>query len=269
MKKSSNWMLILFVGITIGLTLISKKTEAQENAEVIGKKLANPVANLISVPVQNNIDYGIGANNGSKYTINVQPVIPIKLSAKLKLVTRYILPIIFQRDITGEATGLNGLGDLTISAYISPVSEKITWGFGPVILIPTATNDLLGTKKWGLGPSALILKQSHGITYGLLANQTWSVAGDEQRGDVSVLFVQPFLAYNWKSGAGVSVNSEITQNWEAESTIAFLNFAVSGVTKLGGQMISLSIGPRIPIASPAEARPDFGFRASITFVFPK
>ena len=231
--------------------------------------MANPVANLISVPLQNNFDYGIGSNNGSKYTINLQPVIPIALSPKLNLVTRYILPIVFQRDVTGDKTAEDGLGDLTISAYFAPANANLIWGVGPIILVPTGTNDFLGAKKWGLGPSVLALKQSNGITYGFLANQTWSVAGDKQRDDVSLLYVQPFLAYNWKSGAGVSANSEITQNWMTESTIVFLNFSVSGVTKLGGQMVSLSIGPKIPIASPAASKPDFGLRASLTFVFPK
>ena len=246
------------------------RLQAQESAEVVAKKLANPVANLISVPFQNNIDYGIGPHNGSKYFINFQPVVPVKLSPKLNLITRYILPVIFQRDVTGENTKENGLGDLTISAYFAPSNESgLIWGLGPVILAPTATNDLLGAKKWGLGPSALVLKQANGFTYGFLANQTWSVAGDKQRSDVSLLFVQPFFAFNWKSGAGVAVNSEISTNWIANSTIAFVNPAVSGVTKLGKQMVSFSMGPRIPVSGPSEARPDFGLRAALTFVFPK
>lgn len=265
MKKHDKFFVLFLV--VIASTQI---TNAQETAEVIGKKLSNPVANLISVPLQNNVDYGIGSNNGSKYTINLQPVIPIVLSPKLNLITRYILPIVFQRDITGEKTADNGLGDLTISAYFAPATETgLIWGLGPIILIPIATNDFLGAKKWGLGPSALVLKQSGALTYGFLANQTWSVAGDKQRDDVSILFLQPFFAHNWKSGAGVSVNSEITKNWIASSTIAFLNLSVSGVTKLGKQLVSLAIGPRIPITAPAAAKPDFGLRASLTFVFPK
>ena len=137
------------------------------------------------------------------------------------------------------------------------------------MLVPTATNDYLGTKKFGIGPTGLALKQAHGWTYGTLVNQIWSVAGDEARADVSQLFLQPFLTYNWKSGAGVGGNMEITQNWKASTTLVFLNPTISGVTKLGKQTVSLVVGPRIPISGPEAAKPDFGWRAVFILVFPK
>jgi hypothetical protein len=252
-------------------TLTLKIPEKQDPAE-LAKKLANPVANLISMPFQNNTDVGIGENhNGYKNTLNVQPVIPIKLSKKLNLITRYILPVVSQKNITGDSTSQAGLGDLNISAFFSPAEAKkgFVWGLGPVFLVPTATDELLGSKKFSIGPSALALLQTHGMTIGALVSQTWSVAGDEDRSDVNLLYVQPFFTYNWKSGAGVLLMAEISQNWEGDNTSIFLIPAVLGITRLGKQMIQLLIGPRFQVVSPDKNGAVFGVRAQFVLVFPK
>jgi len=258
--------------------LYSVTTSAQEeqkpvatDAAELAKKLANPVASLISLPFQNNLDVGIGAYNGSRNTLNIQPVIPIKLSAKLNLITRVVLPVVTQYNIYSEGTQQSGLSDAVVSAWLSPAEAKngLIWGAGPAFLVPTATNDLLGTKKFGIGPTALVLKQSNGWTVGALVNQIWSVAGDANRANVNQMFLQPFLNFNWKSGAGLGVNSEITQNWEGSTTTAYINPTVSGVTKLGKQIVSLVVGPRIQVVAPNGSNSAFGIRAAVTFVFPK
>ena len=251
-------------------TLTLKIPEKQDPAEV-AKKLANPVANLISVPFQNNTDVGIGEDNGYKNTTNFQPVIPITLSKKLNLITRYILPVVSQKNITGDSTSQAGLGDLNISAFFSPAEAKkgFVWGLGPVFLVPTATDELLGSKKFSIGPSALALLQTHSMTIGALVSQTWSVAGDEDRSDVNLLYVQPFFTYNWKSGAGVGFSAEISQNWESDNTSIFLIPAVQGITRLGKQTIQLQIGPRFQVVSPNKNGAVFGVRAQLSFVFPK
>jgi hypothetical protein len=265
--------------LTIGLIFAGVIVYAQEkptastetSAQELANKLANPVANLISVPLQNNTDYGIGKFNGSKNTLNIQPVIPIQLSKNLNLITRYIFPLVDQNDVTGDKTHQFGLSDATISGFFAPANSKngLIWGVGPAILIPTGTNEFLTTKKWGIGPTALVLKQAKGLTYGMLINQIWSFAGDKDRTDVNQMFLQPFLTHNWKSGAGLGVNAEITSNWQAGNTTAFINPIVLGVTKLGSQTIQLALGPRIPVAAPSESKGKFGFRAVLTFVFPK
>lgn len=256
----------LLIGLTT--TLLAQEKPGAD-AQALADKLANPVASMISVPFQNNTDWGIGPNNGSRNTLNIQPVIPIKLSANLNLITRYILPVIDQRDITGAGQHQFGLSDLTISAWASPSKPKngLIWGAGPALLIPTATNDFLGTKKFGVGPTALFLKQAHGNTIGFLVNQLWSVAGDKSRQDVNQLYFQPFFAHNFPSGAGIGGNAELTQNWEASTTLLFLNPTVSAVTKLGKQPIQMVVGPRIPITGPDESKPKFGIRAVLIFVF--
>ena len=241
------------------------------SAQELADKLSNPVANMISVPIQNNLDYGIGPYNGSKYTINVQPVIPIKLSTNLNLIIRYIIPIVDQRDISGDNSSEFGLSDATVSAWFSPSQPKNgwLWGAGPAFLFPIGTDDLLSTRKWAVGPTLLVLRQHSGLTYGFLTNQLWSYAGDKSRSDVNQMFFQPFFSKSWKSGASVTMNSEITFNWENSTTSAYLNPIMSGITRLGKQVVSLSVGPRIPLGGPAGTMADWGLRAVITFVFPK
>ena len=256
--------LILFVG---GGAQEKPGASAQELAD----KLSNPVANLISVPFQSNVDYGIGTYHGSKYTLNFQPVIPIHLNPKLNLITRYIIPIVDHQDITGEGEKQFGLSDATISAFFAPADAKngLTWGIGPAFLIPIGTSDWLSSRKWGLGPTALLLMQMQGLTLVFLVNQIWSFAGEEKRSEIDQLYLQPFFSKSWKSGANVGLNAEMTFNWEANTTIAFLNPTVGGITHLGTQTVSLTVGPRITLAGPEDGKAAFGFRGVLTFVFPE
>jgi hypothetical protein len=249
----------------------SKPKPAATDAAEVAKKLANPIASLVSVPFQNNLDVGIGDHHGSRNTLNIQPVIPLSLSSKLNLIARVVLPVVSQQDVTAEGAKQSGLADAIVSAFFSPAAARngTVWGAGPCFLVPNATNDMLATKKLGVGPTAVILKQAHGWTVGALINQIWSVAGDKERTDINQMFFQPFAGYNWKSGAGLVVNSEMTQNWQGDTFTAFINPMVNGITKIGKQMVQLQIGPRIPVAAPKGNKADFGVRASLVLVFPK
>jgi hypothetical protein len=261
MKKFIFLMLFLVVSIIV---------KAQDEAAELAKKLANPIANLISVPFQNNTDYGIGDWDGTRNTLNFQPVIPIGISKNVNLITRMILPIVTQYNVTGEGENQNGFGDVLVSAFFSPINaEKLTWGVGPVLLIPTGTNNYLTTEKFGIGPTAVALKQVNGWTIGGLINQIWSVAGSEERQDVSQMFFQPFVVFNWKTGAGAGANLEWTQNWKSGSTTLWLNPNLSAVTSLGKQKTQFVIGPRLNLAAPDGGKADWGWRAVVIFLFPK
>lgn len=274
MKRTKN-EIINKLFYTVAFLLFNFTVFAQEdqpkggsNAQELADKLANPVASLISVPLQNNLNYGIGPFNGSKYTINVQPVIPFKLTDNLNLITRYILPVVDQRDITGENTHQFGLSDATVTAFFAPKTKGIILGFGPAFLVPTATDKLLGTEKFGVGPSLLIMHQGKGLSVGFIANQIWSVAGNEDRADFNQFYTQIFLTHSYKSGASLGVSSEITQNWEGSTTLITISPNIGAVTKLGDQVVQFAIMPLIPVVGPREIKPDWGLRAVLAFVFP-
>lgn len=274
MKQNSPYKTVKFllslVYFLIGFSVCAQEEPAKAgaSAQELADKLANPVASLISVPLQNNLNYGIGAFNGSKYTVNIQPVIPFKLTENLNLITRYILPVVDQRDITGENTHEFGLSDATVTAFFAPKTKGIILGFGPAFLVPTATEKVLGTEKFGVGPSVLVMHQGKGLSVGFIANQIWSVAGNEDRADFNSFYTQIFLSHSYKSGASLGVNAEITQNWEGNTTMITINPSIGAVTKLGDQVVQFAIMPLIPVVGPHEMKPDWGLRAVLAFVFP-
>ncbi|QCK15439.1 transporter [Mangrovivirga cuniculi] len=254
----------------IGFSQEDAAKPASSEAEELAKKLANPIASLISVPFQNNTDFGIGEFEGTRNTLNIQPVVPIKLSENLNLITRYIFPVITQYNITEPGSKQSGLSDAVVSAFFSPSnSEKFTWGVGPVFLLPIGSNDFLTTDQFGVGPTAVALTQTNGWTFGGLINQIWSVSGDEDRQDVSQMFFQPFIVYNWKSGSGIGANIEWTQNWETSEGTIWFNPTFSAVSAMGKQKFQLVIGPRFNLDAPDGARADLGGRAVLIFLFPK
>jgi len=256
--------------LALAAVLYSSFASTQESADELAKKLSNPVASLISVPMQYNVDFDIGTANGTKHYLNVQPVIPHSLSDDMNLTTRVIVPVIYQDDVFGDSGDQFGLGDTTPSFFFSPKEPVGGWilGAGPVFLLPTATDELLGGDKWGAGPTVLALQQTPGgCTYGVLVNHIWSFAGDDDRSDISSTFLQPFVAKQFPGGRTITVNSESSYDWKGENWNVPLNLGYSKVAKWGSQMLSWQVGLRYFIETPGEG-PDWGMRATLTLLFP-
>lgn len=207
-KYQVQWIILLFVIFTF-TTL-----PAQESAEDLSQQAANPVANLMSFPFQNNIDYGFGPFDRTRNVLNIQPVIPL---AGGKLITRTIIPFVWMPDVSAESGYLfKGLSDITFTAFYVPPAGSVTLGFGPVLDIPTGGSDR-GTNKWNIGPSAVVLNQSGDWTLGILANNVWSFAGDGDYPDVNRGLLQYFIVRQLGEGWYVNSAPIITVNWKADS----------------------------------------------------
>jgi len=263
---------LVWCGIAISL-LDAGRALGQDDSEGLATQLANPLAALISVPFQGNYNGGIGPEeDGEQYYVNVQPVVPITLNEDWNLISRTILPIIDQNDIFPGAGSQFGLGDTTQSLFFSPshTVNGITWGIGPVFLIPTATNDLLGADKWGIGPTAVILWQGSGWTVGALANQIWSVAGDNNEPDISSMFLQPFVSYTTKDAWTFTLNTESTYDWKTEEWSVPINASLAKLFKMGEQPMQIQGGVRYWADSPEDIGPTgWGARLAVIFLFPR
>ena len=242
--------------------------EKSQYAE-LARQLSNPVASLISVPIQNNWDFGIGPANAMRYTANIQPVIPATLTKDWNLITRTILPVIYAESPIAGGSDRSGLGDVVQSFFFSPKEPVGGWilGAGPAFLWPTATDSALGTGRWSAGPTVVALRQEGGWTYGILANQLWSYAGWGDR-NVNASFLQPFVTYRTRTFTTFGVNTESTYDWDRSQWTVPLNVSVSQLLRIGKQPVQFGLGVRYYADKPAGG-PDWGLRFTVTFLFPK
>jgi hypothetical protein len=240
---------------------------AAESDEELAKKTQNPIASLISVPMQANWDFNLGPNNNkNNFLLNVQPVIPISLNQEYNLILRTIIPV----KANEFPASVGGLGDVVQSFFFSPKKPMNGWivGAGPVMLYPTATNETLGGRKWGAGPTAVVLKQQSGFTYGFLGNHLWSYAGSSDRDEVNVTFLQPFLSFTTKSYTTFGVNTESTYDWKNNQWTVPINATVTQLLRLGGQPLTVQAGYRYYAEVPTNG-PSWGLRFAVTLLFPK
>lgn len=271
--KLAKLAIVCLSTITItGVCIIAEPASAQ-NDQDLAKKLANPVASLISVPIQANYDENIGpSEEGSVWRINIQPVIPITLNDRWNLISRTILPVIDQTDVPVAGMGESGIGDIVQSLFFSPAkptSSGVIWGIGPVFLLPTASDEMLGGEKWGIGPTGVILKQVGSWTFGALANHIESIGGEDDRADISATFMQPFISYITKTKTTIGLSVESTYDWESEQWSVPVNFTVNQLLKIGPQLLQIGVGARYWADSPDNGPGDWGARLQLTFLFPK
>ena len=270
-----------FMQALVAILLLSPIAAAQQEPENedqtanLQKATQNPVASLISVPLQNNTNFGAKPGYRSQNVLDIQPVIPIGISKDWNLLVRWITPIIYQPVPNAPGTpetGEYGLGDMMPTFFISPKRPgKLIWGVGPVFQLPTATNTFLGQGKLGIGPSTVVLTQPGHWTLGLLENNVWSVAGSGSRPAVNQFLMQYFINYNLKKGWFIGVSPIITANWEASRgnvwTVPF-GGGIGRIMKFGAQPVSLVAQFYGNAVHPANT-PAWTMRLQISFLFPK
>jgi hypothetical protein len=246
------------------------QAKAADDSAELAQKLQNPVANLISVPFQSNWDFNIGPAKATRYTLNVQPVVPFSLTDDLNLITRTIMPIIHAESPAVGGGTHSGVGDILQSFFFSPADAVRGWvlGAGPVFSYPSASDDTLGSGKWGLGPTVVVLQQQRGWTYGILANHVWSFAGADDRQHVSSTFLQPFLSYTNRTHTTFLVNTESTYDWANSQWTVPIHPTVSQLVKIGGVPLSFGLAGRYYAETPSPG-PDWGLRVIVTFLFPR
>ena len=247
--------------------MIPASAVAQEQEADFAKKLANPVADLVSLPFQFNYDCCYGPADGERVTLNIQPVVPIKLREDWNLILRTIVPVISQTGTVGGYRNHLGLGDTIQTFFFSPRGAKgVVWAVGPAMYYPSGT-DGFSAHKWAAGPSALVLKQDGGLTYGILATQLWTFAGNEKAQDVETTLLQPFFNYTFPDTTGITLNMESSYNWEREQWTVPVNAGVTHIYKLGNQRVQAGIMGRYYFDSP-DGGPDWGVRFVLTYLIP-
>ncbi len=239
----------------------------------LAKQLSNPVAAMVSVPFQLNYDEKIGAEEDiERYQLNIQPVIPISLNEDWNLISRTVLPVVYQT--YGDSSKYDdwGTGDTVQSLLLSPADSGpggIIWGIGPAMLLPTASEKTLGADQWGLGPTAVVLKQMNGWTFGALGNHIWAVEHKDNAEGISSTFLQPFVSYTYPSSLTISLNSEATYDWNSEDATIPINLSATKIVNLNGQLISVGGGVRYWADDTTGSAKEWGGRLIASFIFPK
>jgi len=254
---------------------------AEMSTDEIAKASQNPLTAIYSLPIQNNTYFGIGPNDRVKNVANFQPVIPVDFNDDWTLVTRTILPVVSNPDniMDPDSSGSTfGLGDTTFTAFFTPKHPGKSgwlWGAGPVVYLPTATDDTLGTKKWGVGPAAVALTMQGKWVYGALLMNIWSFAGSGQSQGVekvNLMTIQPFVNYNLPNGWYIASVPIITANWEADSDHRWtvpLGAGIGKAMKFGRVPGALQLHAYYNVITPETQGEDWQMRVQLQIFLPR
>ena len=268
--------LLQTAGFCAALSMPCLPARAAMSAEELAKLAQNPVGNLVSVPFQNNTNFNVGPLSGTQNILNVQPVVPIELNKDWNIITRTIMPLIWQPELVPGQGSTFGLGDIQLSAFLSPAEPGpggLIWGAGAIVQMPTNTDDVLGNKNWGLGPTAVLLKIEHGSpwVYGVLFNNVWSLTGNKQGGSYNNFLLQPFLNYNFPGGLYLTSAPIVTANWKAEGSQRWtvpLGGGIGKIFHIGKLPVNTQISAYYNVAH-SDNGADWQLRAQVQFMFPK
>ena len=265
---------VIAVAMLAGMVLGAAPVRAEMSAEELAKLAQNPVGNLISLPFQNNTNLNVGPDHGTQDILNVQPVIPISISPEWNIITRTIVPVIWNPSLGPGIDSKSGIGDTVLTAFLSPANPgHWIWGAGPVLQIPTNSNAEFGNKNWGMGASAVALHLEHGDpwVYGALVNNVWSLTSNRRGGAYSAGLIQPFVNYNLEGGAYFTSAPIMTVDWKADSGQRWTVPIGGGVGKifhLGKPPVNAQLSAYYNVVRPDLAA-NWQIRAQLQLMFPK
>lgn len=241
--------------------------------EELAKLAQNPVANLVSIPIQNDFNYNVGPHNGNQYVGNFQPVIPFSPTESWNVITRTIVPVIHQPWLGPDFGDTWGMGDIQFTAFLSPdkPTHGIIWGVGPIVQMPSGTDNSTTAGKWAAGPSAVVVRMDGHWVYGALVNYLSSFAGQEDRGAVSQWTIQPFVNYNLPDGWYLSTSPIMTADMMTEASQRWTVPVGGGAGKivhLGKVPLNLQLQGFYNVAHP-DAGPEWSVRFQLQILLPK
>ena len=262
------------IAVFLLAALAATHARAELSEEELAKLAQNPVGNLISVPFQNNTNLNFGPDKGTQDILNIQPVIPISVSKDWNIITRTIVPVIWNPSLGPDVPSKDGIGDTVFTAFLSPANPgHLIWGVGPVVQVPTNSNSELGNKNWGLGPSFVVLHLEHGDpwVYGVLVNNIWSVTSNKEGGAFNNGLIQPFVNYNFEEGFYLTSSPILTVDWKADSGQQWTVPIGGGVGKifhLGKLPVNTQISAYYNVVRP-DFQANWQIRAQVQLMFPK
>jgi len=247
---------------------------AEMTAAELAKLAQNPIGNLVSVPLQDNVNLNAGPEKRTQNVLNIQPVIPFEVSKDWNIITRTILPVISQPGLAAGESRTNGIGDLQFTAFLSPANPgEWIWGAGAIVQAPTHSDAALGNDNWGLGPSFVVLHLAKGDpwVYGALVNNVWSLSTSSGAPSYNNGLIQPFLNYNFAGGTYLTSSPVLTVDWKAEGSNRWtvpLGGGIGHIFHLGKLPLNAQIGAYYNVVRPDNA-PNWQIRAQAQFMFPK
>jgi hypothetical protein len=292
----------LLFGVALSMTQTALAEDAKKAPSTgdLAKASQNPVAAMISLPIEMNNTWNNGVDDVYMNVTNVKPVVPMGITKNWNLINRAIVPLMYQdsgvegRQTIGEAVfgqtsrGFSateftssdqelgsqfGLGDITYQGFFSPKKAgKIIWGIGPQLNIPTGT-DRFTADQWALGPAAVVLTMPGHWVMGALVSNVWNIGnGYNNAADVDEMILQPFINYNMKGGWYVSTAPVMTANWEADSGNQWtvpLGGGVGRVFKIGKQHVNVKLAGYYNVEAPDGNDDVFNLQLTCMFLFPK
>jgi len=249
----------------------AKPAESDEHSEDLAKKSQNPIADLVSVPFQSNTNFNAAPFGRTQEILNIQPVVPLHVSEDWNMISRTIIPLISQPNPIFDSN-TNGIGDITQSLFLSPTHPgALIWGVGPVFTAPSASDPILGTGHFLLGPTAVFLVTPGHTVIGVLLNNQWSVDGNPLRPPVNAFLAQPFFNYNFPHGWFFTTSPVITADWlapESQRWTVPIGGGFGRIFKIGDQPVSAYISAYYNVVRP-DGTPNWQLRTELSLLFPE